>query len=402
MEIIHESFDTPVVEECDVLIAGGGIAGIASALAAARAGAKVTMIERSWILGGLATSGLIAIYLPIDDGMGHQVSFGICQELFMLSIKHLVESRYPKAWLENGTFEEKRDGKRFEVQYNASLFALEAEKLLNQNGVRILYGTEICDVKRDADRIEAIIAQNKSGRFAIKFKNIVDATGDADIVHFAKIPEETFKAGNVLAAWYFSIKDNWHKLNQIGAADIPDEEKTANNERKPLIDRRFTGLSGFELSEMMQLSHEQTLKDIVFKRKSDPNHVPTLIATIPQIRMTRRIVGEYTYDVADEHKYFDDSIGMFSNWKKRGPVYETPFRTLYSKEIKNLITAGRNISVTEHMWDASRVIPACAVTGEAAGIAAACFDNIPDIDVKDLQKKLVAGGVVLHEKDLNF
>ena len=98
MEIIRESFDTPVVEECDVLVAGGGIAGIAAALAAARAGAKVTMIERSWILGGLATSGLIAIYLPIDDGMGHQVSFGICQELFMLSIKHLVESRYPKAW----------------------------------------------------------------------------------------------------------------------------------------------------------------------------------------------------------------------------------------------------------------------------------------------------------------
>ena len=267
--------------------------------------------------------------------------------------------------------------------------------------MRILYGTEICDVKRDADRIEAVIAQNKSGRFAIKFKNIVDATGDADIVHFAKVPEDTFKAGNVLAAWYFSILNNWHKLNQIGAADIPDEEKTGN-EKKPLIDRRFTGLSGFELSEMMQLSHEQTLRDIVFKRKSDPNHVPTLIATIPQIRMTRKIVGEYTYDVADEHKYFDDSIGMFSNWKKRGPVYETPFRTLYNKEVKNLLTAGRNISVTEHMWDASRVIPACAVTGEAAGIAAACFDNIPEIDVKDLQKKLVAGGVVLHEKDLNI
>ncbi|MCQ2604105.1 MAG: FAD-dependent oxidoreductase [Spirochaetia bacterium] len=401
MEFIQENLSTRVVENCDVLVAGGGIAGIAASLAAARAGAKVTMIEKSWILGGLATSGLIAIYLPLCDGMGHQVSFGICHELFMLSIKHMVENRYPKAWLENGTFEEKKNGKRFEVQYNASLFALEAEKLLKQNNVRILYGTSICSIQKDNDRINAVIAENKSGRFAITFRNIVDATGDADICRFAGMKTETFKAGNVLAAWYYSILDGGLKLNQLGAAEIPDEEKTGN-EKAPLISRRFGGNDGFELSEMMQLSHEQTLRDIVLKRKTDPTHIPTSIATIPQIRMTRKIVGEYTLDAAEEHKYFEDSIGMISNWKKRGPIYEVPFRTLYNKDVKNLITAGRNISVTELMWDISRVIPSCAVTGEAAGIAAACYDDIPAIDVKDLQKKLVAGGVVLHEKDLNL
>ena len=91
---------------------------------------------------------------------------------------------------------------------------------------------------------------------------------------------------------------------------------------------------------------------------------------------------------------------MVSNWKKRGPVYEVPFRTLYSKEVKNLIFAGRCTSVTDAMWDIMRVIPCCAVTGQAAGLAAAMTDDFSALDIKELQKKLKAAGVVLHEKEL--
>ena len=99
--------------------------------------------------------------------------------------------------------------------------------------------------------------------------------------------------------------------------------------------------------------------------------MPTAIATMPQLRMTRRIVGEYTLDEPQMHTRFDDSIGMVSDWRKRGPVYEVPFSTLYSSAVKNLITAGRCTSVTDSMWDIMRVIPCCAVTGQAAGTAAA-------------------------------
>lgn len=84
--------------------------------------------------------------------------------------------------------------------------------------------------------------------------------------------------------------------------------------------------------------------------------------------------------------------------EKRGPVYEVPFRTLYNAKIKNLICAGRCISVTETMWDIMRVIPCCAVTGQAAGTAAAMTDDFLALDVKILQKQLKANGVVLHEK----
>jgi hypothetical protein len=108
-------------------------------------------------------------------------------------------------------------------------------------------------------------------------------------------------------------------------------------------------------------------------------------------------VGEYTLHDTEVHQYFEDSIGMVSDWRKRGPVYEVPYRTLYSAEVKNLICAGRCTSVTDSMWDIMRVIPCCAVTGQAAGTAAALNSDFSRVDVAQLQKILVQNGVVLHE-----
>ena len=102
--------------------------------------------------------------------------------------------------------------------------------------------------------------------------------------------------------------------------------------------------------------------------------------------MTRKIIGEYILSDKEMHKHFNDSIGMVSNWKKRGPIYEVPFGTLYNKNMKNLICAGRCTSVDETMWDIMRVIPCCAVTGQAAGTAAAMTDDFSQLDVGGLQK----------------
>ena len=153
---------------------------------------------------------------------------------------------------------------------------------------------------------------------------------------------------------------------------------------------------------MMCESHKYLLDDIIKKREKDETTVPVTIATIPQLRMTRRIDGEYTMEIDEEHKYFEDSIGMVSNWRKRGPVYEVPFGTFYSEEIKNLICAGRCTSVEETMWDIMRVIPCCAVTGQAAGTAAAMSDDFVSLDIAKLQKRLVEDGVVLHLEDIGL
>lgn len=91
---------------------------------------------------------------------------------------------------------------------------------------------------------------------------------------------------------------------------------------------------------------------------------------------------------------------MVSDWRKRRPIYEVPFRTLYSKQVKNLIVAGRCTSVTDDMWDIMRVIPCCAVTGQAAGTAAAMTSDFSTLDIRKLQETLLANGVMLHEKDL--
>lgn len=397
---ITEHIETPVTKNCDVLVCGGGFGGISAALSAARQGKKVILTEKLFVLGGLGTAGIVTIYLPLCDGFGRQVSFGIVEELFRLSISMGAEARYPENWLDGDDPEKRTEkDKRFEVQYNPHLFAILAEQLLIKEGVEILYGTYAVSTAVEKDKISAVICENKSGRFGISAKSVVDATGDCDIAHFSGAPTEKFGQGNVLAAWYYSCGDKGYQLRMLGASDIPDEDK-AGGETKALIDRRFSGLDGDEISEQTILSHAQTLSDIKAKRKGGEDILPVNIATTPQIRMTRRIAGEYTLDTKEMHCRFEDSVGMVSNWKKRGPVYEVPFRTLYSAKIKNLICAGRCTSVTDAMWDIMRVIPCCAVTGQAAGTAAAMTDDFSALDLKTLQNQLEKDGVILHEEDL--
>ncbi len=396
---VQENIKTKVAKEFDVAVCGGGFAGISAALAAARQGKKVVLFEKQFILGGLGTAGIVTFYLPLCDGYGHQVSFGIAEELLRLSITHGAEDKYPENWItENGSRGEK--DKRFEVQYNPQIFAILSEKLLMDAGVKILYGTYAVGVSVQEKKISHIITENKSGRVAYKVKSVVDATGDCDIAKFANAPTDTFNQGNVLAAWYYSLGKAGYKLNMLGCSDIPEEEKTEENKVEALINKRFGGLDGEELSEQMCLSHQSTYNDFLKKRQDDCELIPITIATTPQIRMTRKIVGEYVLSDKELHTYFEDSIGMVPNWKKRGPIYEVPFRTLYSSKIKNLICAGRCTSVNETMWDIMRVIPCCAVTGQAAGTAAAMTDDFSTLNVKELQDALKNSGVILHEKDI--
>lgn len=400
---VEENIVTPVREKCTVCVCGGGVAGIAAALAAARNGADVLLIEREFALGGLATLGLITYYLPLCDGLGHQVIFGIGEELLRLAVKHGREGKQYNPWLDGGSDEEKAK-ERFRVGYNGQLFMLEAEKLLRHNGVRILYGTQICAAKTQCKRITYLIAENKSGRFAIDCDRVIDATGDADVAKFAGAETVNFSQGNVLAGWYYSFGGGKRTLNIVGPSDVPDEEKAKGETREYLSDERFSGIDGSELSHMIELSHEATYNDWLRRREQTPDLVPDMICGIPQIRMTRRIAGFETPDTKDDRRHFEDCVGVTGHWRHRGPVYEIPFGALCSKNIENLLAAGRNISVTDAMWDNTRVIPTCAVTGEAAGTAAAMFsyNRLDKFDIAKLQRRLRENGVRTSVSELGL
>lgn len=399
MEFVTEpARKLPVTAECDVFVAGGGVAGAAAALAAARSGAKVLLCERECMLGGLGTLGIVTIYLPLCDGCGRQVSYGISEELLRLSVQHGAEARYPAPWLEGGTHEEKTKT-RFEVQYNAHLFAIELERLLLQEGVTLLYATQVSGVTKREGKIDAVMIENKGGRQAVRVKSVVDATGDADVCALAGEDTAVFSKGNKLAAWYYGLGKAGHELNMLGVADVVDENGNYIDDEKQNTGR-FSGLDGFETSRMLTLAHGRILEHMRKKRETDEGYVPVNVPTIPQLRMTRRLAGAYTLDEAQMHTYFDDSVGMVGDWRKRGPVYEIPFGTLYGNKVKNLICAGRCISVTDPMWDITRVIPVCAQTGEAAGTAAAMSTDFASLRVADLQAQLVKNGVVLHEREL--
>lgn len=407
--MIHEKERMlPVLRECGVLVCGGGIAGIAAAIAAARSGAQVTLVEREYSLGGLATLGLITIYLPMCDGLGHQAEYGIVEELLRLALKHGAEQDHATLFLEPHSEDERRNGPRMTAQFNPHFFALEAEKLLLELGVDIQYGTLVCGVSmKEGNKVDAVIVENKSERCAIRCRSVVDATGDSYVINYADAGQALYQGGNGLASWYYYIAGGKQNLRMYGLSDVvPENNQSSNSAEVNEIDNviegsvRYRGLDGLELSRMMTDGHQRMLADMLRHKDQAEDFAPTTISTIPLLRMTRRLAGAYELDDTEIRVHMEDSVGTFCDWRKRGPVYELPFRCLYGAAVPNLLAAGRNISVTDAMWDITRVIPTCAVSGEAAGTAAAMSDDFAQLDVKVLQHRLVQNGVRLHCGDI--
>ena len=396
---IEPAKKVPVYGQYDTVVVGGGFAGISAALAAARGGNRVLLCEREYMLGGLGTAGLITIYLPLCDGCGHQVSFGIAEELLKASIREGWEAEYPSAWLENGTQEEKIKH-RFRVRYNAGMCAILYEKILLEAGVELLYGTVVCDTAVANGCITHLLIENKSGRSALEVGNVIDCTGDADVCKLAGEDTSLYGKGNILAGWYYYCDDGKFDLQMVGASDIPMNDERRREMERTVGTKRYSGLGGRELTEQTIDSHDATYRHFLRKGSLNEKHYLATIATIPQVRMTRGLYTGFALDTTHDKTFFEDSVGLFANWKKRGPVYELPYRILHGKKIKNLAAAGRAISATDDMWDVTRVIPVCAVSGEAVGTAAALGQNFDDIDVSVLQNKLRQNGVKIHSSEV--
>lgn len=384
---------TPVVRDVDVAVAGGGFGGIAAALAAARQGKKVVLLEREFALGGLGTLGLVTIYLPLCDGNGNQVSFGIAEELFRLSISRGADVHcqpYPACWLEEGTKEE-RIAQRYRVQYYPWFFVCDVEQLLLREGVEILYGTSVCDAVTENGRITALILDNIDGRTAVRVKTVVDATGSAVVCKLAGEDTRVYANGNVPSSWYYYLSEGVNKLNMFGPKDYRGASLDA-----ALRGVRFSGLDAKENSEMLIFSHQKMIEDVEKIRVNEPTAYPSLISGIQQLRMTRGVEGVEEFRADRVGSYCETSIGCIGRWNKPDAGHEIPYGSLFGHKIKNLITAGRCTCADTDGWNLTRVIPACAVTGEAAGIAASLTDDFASLPVGILQNELEKAGVRIH------
>ena len=377
MNAIHEpARDLPVSASADVVVAGGGIAGVAAAVAAARAGASVLLLENTCTLGGLATAGNVTIYLPIDDGRGRIVMGGIARELLDLSvadIKHpapLAGFRPPPAaWLDPAATREARaDGPRFETGFNPCSFALAMEELLLREGVRILYDTRVCAVVRDGGRVSHLAVENKSGRTAIACGAVVDATGDADVCFLAGEPTVSLDS-DVAGGWFYTLQDGGKLWLHTSSHAFDKDAGKGGGAEGPF----FRGDDGGQVTGQVLATRDLVRRGLARLRAENPDEdfQPFKLPTIACFRMTRRLAGAFELRDEDMHRWFDDAVCLAPDWRRRGPVWAIPWRCLAATRTANLAAVGRCASWAESSWDAMRVIPVCAATGEAAGLGAA-------------------------------
>ena len=395
MKSITESARSiPVSGEYDVVVVGGGIAGVAAAVAAARNGAEVCLIEKEFGLGGLATLGNVIIYLPLCDGRGNQVIKGLGEELLKLSIRDGYD-KIPDCWLPGGSVAERAE-KRYRVDFNPMSYMLELEEFIAASNVKLYYDTRFCDVVKEAGLIKAVIVENKSGRSAIVCRAVVDASGDADVC---------FRSGEDTVSWSSNVRAGWFYYFDGNAVQLEKFTKwyDAYGRHLPDSGRDFSGDVADEVTGFVLETRKLIKQKLVELKKDNPSVRPLFMSSIPAFRMTRRLKGAVELEETDDKRYFDDAVGMTGNWHKSGPVFYIPMSSLVAVKTGNLIAAGRCISSGATAWDITRSIPACAVTGEAAGTAAAALKQenkitFAKLDIPSLQRQLREQQVIIDKK----
>ena len=386
MDYIKEIRETGVHGAYDVIVVGGGVAGVAAGLAAARNGSKVLLVEKTTVLGGLATAGHVVWYLPLCDGMGRKVFGGIPEELLYASIKYGYND-LPGKW--RGGPLEADGGERYKTVFNASAFVIALDELVKEAGIDLLLDTVFCDVVMEDGRCTTIIVENKSGRQAYRCKAVVDASGDADVLY--RSGADCIEQDNHITYWAYyqsnndssSIAPNYVKMLIMGnfrGSDLP-----------PGLPK-YRGTNVRDVTNFLTRGREMALARI----KEDPNLSFSSFPSQAQFRTTRRLKGNHTLRTADAGRQFTDSIGCTGIWNIAGPVYEIPLGSLCTAKIKNIFAAGRIISAANGQgWEIIRPIPACVMTGQAAGSAASIFARSNSLAIEELQTILKKDGAML-------
>lgn len=422
----------------DVLVAGGGPAGICAAVAAARQGAKVLLVERYGAVGGNLTLGNVSPILG-------KVSKGTMYDevIDLLSAKHQDELKV-----------ETRNGKEIHIDAEEAKGIL--INFLDLNNVEVMLQTAVCDVIKDNTDLKGLIVTTPCGLKAITAKRIIDATGDGTVAYLSGSEYKIGRDGDgrtqpVTLEFTINNVDESRAIMCFGGSDpvtLPDGKKYSEFckecERNGILPKNvsivrlhrtfYSGernvnatqmneISGLDTADLYKAEVElrnQIDRVVDFLRKYIPGYENCMLKTTADtlgVRETRRIMGEYVMcdEDVEQGKHYDDAIvhnawflidihnpsggGQAEGHSKMAQPYDIRYGALLPLGVENLLTAGRCISGTHRAHASYRVMAICMATGEAAGIAAALSikENVMprNLHIRKIRDVLINKGIEL-------
>jgi hypothetical protein len=432
--------ETPVFGEWDVVVLGGGPAGIAAAVAAARAGRSTLLVERYGFLGGMGTAAGVTNFCGLHanvHGEIRQVVHGVAGELLAridalggLNAPHMIFGRIAAQ------------------AYDTAAYKIAADDLLAASGAEVLFHALACAVVKDSGRhIAALVLETKSGRVAVKARAFIDCSGDGDLAAMSGAawekgdanghllyPSTMFRVNNVDPqrageAWKTipalmeqAEAQGRHRFPRKGAIVRPQksgiEWRVNVTQLANAAGHALDGTDARELSQAEVTGRKQVAGVAKFLKEVPGFENAYIVDIAPQvgIRETRRVHGLYMLTESDVVGCadFDDTIGVNGwplelhvqgdvqwRWPAEGSrgFNQLPYRMTVPPLLDNLWVAGRCASMTHEAQSAARVTGACFVMGQAAGTAAALalHDDVPaaGVDAARLQSRLEAEGAYL-------
>jgi hypothetical protein len=433
----------------DVIVAGGGPAGIGAAIAAARNNCKVLLIEQAGYLGGMATNAAVPAFCPYTDGK-RVIIGGIGLEV----LEAMKRESYDSPFYDN------KPGRLKEydwVPIDPEVLKRVAERLVVESSCNILLHTVVTDVVMEDHNLSTIKIHNKGGNFTLKAKYYIDCTGDADLIALSGGGYEygdkdglvqagtlCFRIANLDTERFMAYAKECGEDGNLNVAVKKAKEKGEFIEEERYvagIALQADGVAGLNFGHVYHLNpldaKDLTRAELEARAKLPKlmdflrSYVPgaenaVLVSSGPTLglRESRRIVGEYRLTGLDYYNRatFEDTIARYSypidihaatpdqddygtdreyvtSRYQEGEAYSIPYRSLIPVGYSNVLVAGRTISCDRAMMASIRVMPACFATGEAAGTAAAlcCRAEIDckQLNIEEIQKQLTIQGAVL-------
>lgn len=360
-KILQPARELSLLHQTDVLVVGGGAAGVTAALAARRAGADVTLVERYGHLGGLWTGGLVLVVIGHIVKGGKQVCQGIGEEMMrrLDKLDHAVVNRGP--------------GQNPTVDAEALKFVM--VDMIAESGVKTFLHCWGVDAILDGNTVRGAVLESKSGRQAILAKVVVDATGDGDLFAAA-------------GAQFNRCKYSLGLVSRVGNLDkaVPQGAKKPRGlgSITPVPGVNWVNMTGpeadgLDVAELsrLEINHRRFIWNTVQKMRKTPGYEQAyLMETAPQlgVRITRMLHGVKSVTHADfkAGTRFADVVAVGGVSSCDHPEWQIPYGALVPQSpVENVLAAGRCISAELRMADTVRLIPICWVTGHAAGAAAA-------------------------------